>query len=164
MASALIGLGGNVGDVRNTIGRAIGLIVDGGDVELKARSSDYTTPPWGMKDQPDFINACIEIKTALSPRALLDRIRAVEAALGRKRNEEVRWGPRPIDIDILAYDDVEMSEKELTLPHPALFERAFVLVPLTEIAPERRISGKKIADVAAGLDSAGINKLPPTPL
>ena len=161
MASALLALGGNIGNVRDTFERAIAMLLDGGDIELKARSSDYVTPPWGVEDQPAFLNSCIEIKTALSPRALLDRVRTIEAALGRDRGKEVRWGPRPIDIDVLAYDDVEMNERELTLPHPALFERAFVLVPLAEIAPQRMIKGKKVADALAQLDPAGIEKVPP---
>jgi 2-amino-4-hydroxy-6-hydroxymethyldihydropteridine diphosphokinase len=161
MASVLLAFGGNLGNVRASIERAIGMLIEGGDIELRARSSDYVTPPWGVTEQPDFVNACIEVGTALSPRALLDRTRAVESALGRRRDTELRWGPRPIDIDILAYDDLQMNEPELTLPHPALFERAFVLVPLAEIVPDRTIARRKVRDALAGVDARGIRQVPP---
>lgn len=161
MASVWLALGGNIGDVRDTFERAIALLIEGGDVELKARSSDYLTPPWGFEDQPAFINSCIEIETALSPRALLDRSRAIETGLGRDRAREIHWGPRPIDIDMLAYGDVVMQDPELQLPHPRLFERAFVLVPLAEIAGDKQIAGIKVADALARIDTAGIEKLPP---
>ena len=107
-------------------------------MRLTARSSDYRTPPWGVKDQPPFVNLSIAVETSLPPRALLARAQAVERALGRERAKERRWGPRTIDIDLLAYDDIVLNEPDLTLPHPRLFERAFVLVPLAEIAAERR--------------------------
>ena len=104
---------------------------------------------------------CLAVETALSPRALLERMQAVEKALGRDRSNEVRWGPRPIDIDLLAYDDVVLDEPELTLPHPRMFERAFVLVPLAEIAPDRVIGGTRVRDALANLDTSGIRLLPP---
>jgi 2-amino-4-hydroxy-6-hydroxymethyldihydropteridine diphosphokinase len=91
----------------------------------------------------------------------LGRVQAVEQALGRRRDQEQRWGPRPIDIDILAYDDVTLVEAELTLPHPRLFERAFVLVPLAEIAPDRVIAGRRVRDALAKVGTAGIRRLPP---
>src|SRR4051794_5187069 len=130
MAEALLALGGNVGDMRTTLDRAIGILCGGTDVRLVARSSDYRTPPWGVTDQPDFVNLCIATETELSPHALLERTQAVEKPLGRDRTKDVRWGPRPIDIDLLAYDDVTIDEPNLKLPHPRLLERAFVLVPL----------------------------------
>jgi len=92
--------------------------------------------------------------------ALLTRVQNVEAALGRDRTKERRWGPRPIDIDILAYDDVVLREPDLTLPHPHLFERAFVLLPLAEIAADRIIAGRRVGDALAGSDITGIDKLP----
>ena len=161
MAEALIGLGGNVGDVRATLDVAVRRFADGAGVKLVARSSDYRTPPWGVTDQPAFINCAVAIETELSPRALLARALAVESALGRDRARERRWGPRTIDIDLLAYDDVVLNEPELTLPHPRLFERAFVLIPLAEIVPDRIISGRRIGDAAARVDMTGIEKLPP---
>ncbi len=160
MAEAFIALGGNVGDVRATFDRAIARLCDGGAVQLMARSSDYRTPPWGVTDQPAFINAVIAVATPASPHALLTRMQACERALGRDRTRESRWGPRPIDLDLLAYDDVTLHDPDLTLPHPRLFERAFVLVPLAEIAADGVIAGIRIRDALARLDAAGIEKLP----
>lgn len=160
MADVLLALGGNVGNSRAILDRAIGLLCDGKTVRLKARSSDYLTPPWGFKYQPPFINLCIAAETELSPRALLARAQEVELALGRDRAHEKRNGPRTADIDIIAYDDLALDEPNLTLPHPRLFERAFVLVPLAEIAPERVIAGRKISEAAAALDQSGIQRLP----
>jgi 2-amino-4-hydroxy-6-hydroxymethyldihydropteridine diphosphokinase len=161
VAEALIALGGNVGDVRSTFDRAIAMLCDGTAVRLTARSSDYRTPPWGVADQPPFINAVIAVTTSLSPRDLFARAVAAERALGRNRSLERRWGPRPIDIDLLAYDDVKLDDPNLTLPHPRLFERAFVLVPLAEIAPDREIAGIRVRDALVKLDASGIDKLPP---
>jgi 2-amino-4-hydroxy-6-hydroxymethyldihydropteridine diphosphokinase len=161
VTEALLALGGNVGEVRATINRALAMLCDGDHVRLRARSSDYATPPWGVEDQPVFVNLCIAVETELTPQALLGRVQAVEQALGRRRDQEQRWGPRPIDIDILAYDDVTLVEAELTLPHPRLFERAFVLVPLAEIAPDRVIAGRRVRDALAKVGTAGIRRLPP---
>jgi 2-amino-4-hydroxy-6-hydroxymethyldihydropteridine diphosphokinase len=159
MAEALIALGGNVGDVRATLDRAAAMLGEGPGLRVVARSSDYLTPPWGLTDQPPFVNAVIAADTTLTPQDLLARAQAVERALGRDRARERRWGPRTIDIDILAYDDVFLDTPELTLPHPRLFERAFVLVPLAEIAPDRIIAGVDVADALAKLDAGGIEKL-----
>ena len=162
MAQALLALGGNVDDVRQTFERTIAAFCDGKEVQLLLRSSDYVTPPWGVEDQPRFINCCIAVATALTPHALLARAQAVERQFGRDRAHERRWGPRSLDIDLLAYDDITLNEPDLTLPHPRLFERAFVLVPLAEIVPERVIAGVRVRDALAKLDPAGIEKLPPT--
>jgi 2-amino-4-hydroxy-6-hydroxymethyldihydropteridine diphosphokinase len=165
MAEALLALGGNVGDVRATFDRAVALLCDGSEVRrevrLLARSSDYRTPPWGVTDQPAFVNCGLRVDTSLTPRALLTRAQSVETALGRNRAQERRWGPRTIDIDLIAYDDVHCAEPDLTLPHPRALERAFVLVPLAEIAPDWVIDGATIAAALARLDPGGIEKLPP---
>jgi 2-amino-4-hydroxy-6-hydroxymethyldihydropteridine diphosphokinase len=161
MAQALVALGGNLGDVRAMLDRAVAALCDGVDVRLTARSADYRTPPWGVADQPPFVNLCIAVETGLIPRDLLARAQAVERALGLDRTTKRRWGPRPIDIDLIAYDDIVMNTPDLTLPHPHLFERAFVLVPLAEIAPDRLITGRRVRDALAALDQAGIEKLPP---
>ncbi|HXX25026.1 MAG TPA: 2-amino-4-hydroxy-6-hydroxymethyldihydropteridine diphosphokinase [Pseudolabrys sp.] len=161
MTEALLALGGNVGDSQAILDRAIGLLCDGKDVRLTARSSDYRTPPWGFKYQPAFVNLCIAVDTTLTPRDLLARAQDIELRLGRDRTHEKRNGPRTADIDIIAYDDVTLDTPNLTLPHPRLFERAFVLVPLNEIAPGRVIAGRKVSEALAGLDAAGIEKLPP---
>jgi 2-amino-4-hydroxy-6-hydroxymethyldihydropteridine diphosphokinase len=161
MAEALVGLGGNIGDVRTTLDRAVAAFCDGTEVRLVAESSDYATPPWGVVEQPPFVNRCIAVETVLRPRALLDRALTVERSLGRDRSREQRWGPRPVDIDLLTYDDVALEEPGLTLPHPRLFERAFVLVPLAEIVPDRIIAGVRVRDALAGLDTRGIERLEP---
>ena len=160
MPDALVGLGGNVGDVRTTLDRAVAAFCDGTEVRLLAQSSDYQTPPWGVVDQPPFVNRCIAVETMLAPPALLDRALTVERTLGRARDREQRWGPRPIDIDLLAYDDLAVDEPGLTLPHPRLLERAFVLVPLAEIAPDRSIGGRTPAQVLKTLSTTGIRRLP----
>jgi 2-amino-4-hydroxy-6-hydroxymethyldihydropteridine diphosphokinase len=161
VADALIALGGNVGDVRATFDRAIAILCDGPAIQLTARSSDYRTPPWGDTEQPAFINAVIEVATSLAPHDLLAYAQDCERALGRNRALERRWGPRPIDLDILAYDDLVLIDRHLILPHPHMLERAFVLVPLAEIAPERVIAGVTVRAALARIDASGIEKLPP---
>ena len=162
MADVLIALGGNVGDVRATFRKAISNICGMTQAALLARSSDYTTPPWGEEDQAPFINACIEIETSLDPHALLFVMHKVEQKFGRTRNKERQWGPRTLDLDMIAYDDVSLQKPDLTLPHPRLFERAFVLVPLAEIAPDRVISGIRVRDGLASVSTQGIERLPDT--
>jgi 2-amino-4-hydroxy-6-hydroxymethyldihydropteridine diphosphokinase len=160
MAEAFIALGGNVGDVRAAFERAIAMLCDGAAVRLTARSSDYRTPPWGVADQPAFVNAVIGVDTSLPPHDFLARLQACERALGRERVGERRWGPRAIDLDLLAYDDLVLHDPDLTLPHPRLFERAFVLVPLAEIAADRLIAGISVRQALARVDTTGIEKLP----
>jgi 2-amino-4-hydroxy-6-hydroxymethyldihydropteridine diphosphokinase len=160
MANALIALGGNVGEVRATFKKAIANILGMTQAALLARSSDYATPPWGDEQQARFVNACIEIDTSLDPHALLFTLHKIEAKFGRDRTRETRWGPRTLDLDLIAYDDVKLDKPELTLPHPRLFERAFVLVPLTEIAPDRVIAGRSVKAALAGLSAEGIERLP----
>jgi len=161
VTEAWLALGGNVGDSRAVLDRAVALLCDGKEVRLTARSSDYRTPPWGVTDQAPFVNLCITVETTLAPQALLARGQAIEHALGRDRTREQRWGPRTVDIDIIAYDELTLTNGDLTLPHPRLFERAFVLIPLAEIAHDRVIAGRHIGDAAKAIDSAGIERLPP---
>jgi 2-amino-4-hydroxy-6-hydroxymethyldihydropteridine diphosphokinase len=161
MTEAWLALGGNIGDSRAILDRAIARLCDGIEVKLIARSSDYRTPPWGFKYQPPFVNLCIAVETALPPRDLLARAHDVERQLGRDRAHEKKNGPRTADIDIIAYDNLVVDEPNLTLPHPRWFERAFVLVPLAEIAADRRINGILIADALAKIDQTGVEKLPP---
>jgi 2-amino-4-hydroxy-6-hydroxymethyldihydropteridine diphosphokinase len=163
MGNALIALGGNVGDVRATFEKAISNVLGMAQAELLARSSDYRTPPWGEEAQDPFINACIDIETSLDPHALLFTLHKIEKRFGRDRAREQRWGPRTLDLDLLAYDDAVISQPDLTLPHPRLFERAFVLVPLAEIAPDRVIAGRSIASALAQLSTDGIERLPDLP-
>ena len=159
MGSAIVALGGNVGDVRSTFRAAISDICARAQATLLARSSDYATPPWGEEQQPPFINACIEIETALAPDPLLSVLQDVERKFGRDRTRERRWGPRTLDLDLIAYDDLTLKTQALTLPHPRLFERAFVLVPLAEIAPRRKIGGRTVEAALADVSSEGIERL-----
>ena len=161
MTEALLALGGNVGNSRAILDRAVALLCEPGDIILKARSADYLTPPWGFKYQAPFVNLALVVETALSPRDLLERCQEVELQLGRDRAHEKRWGPRTADIDIIAYGDLKIDELGLTLPHPHLFERAFVLRPLVEIAPDRVISGKTVRQALSEVDATGIKRLPP---
>ena len=125
------GLGANLGDPAATLREAKTRLDAIGRVT--AVSSLYRTPPWGVADQPPFVNAALALETALDPDALLAALKALERALGRVAS--VRWGPRAIDIDILDYEGVRRDDPALTIPHARLFERAFVLVPLAEIEP-----------------------------
>jgi 2-amino-4-hydroxy-6-hydroxymethyldihydropteridine diphosphokinase len=163
MASVLIALGGNVGDVRDAFARAIPMICGMAQASLEARSSDYATPPWGEESQARFVNACIEIDTELDPYALLFCLHKVEAKFGRDRAHETRWGPRTLDLDLLAYDDVTLDRAGMHLPHPRLFDRAFVLVPLCDIAPDRPIAGRNPRQALAALSIEGIERLPERP-
>ena len=158
MPEVLLGLGGNLGDPVATIGAAFDRLQAGG-VRIARRSRRYRTAPWGVADQPDFVNVCVAGETNLSPRALLELIHATEAALGRERRE--RWGPRPIDIDILTYGNERIDEPGLQIPHPRMSERAFVLVPLLDIAPDYLLAGRPVRDWAATIDRSGIEPIEP---
>src|SRR5437588_10573481 len=117
MAEVLLGLGGNIGNVRDTLDRAIAMLCDGQEVRLIARSSDYLTPPWGVEDQPPFVNLCLSAETRLTPHALLARAQAVERAFGRDRTDDRRYGPRPPDFENLAYDDIILVRPYPIWPH-----------------------------------------------
>jgi dihydropteroate synthase len=157
-ASVLFALGGNVGDKAGTMRRALRALGNEPGVELTAVSRLYRTAPWGKTDQDWFVNACALARTDLAPTALLDRVKALEVELGREPGE--RWGPRVIDIDIIAYDDLALRAPRLTLPHPEVFNRAFVLVPLAEIAPERVIGGRRVSEAAANLNAEASEVVP----
>ncbi len=133
---------------------AISVLTENPAIELVAASSLYRTPPWGKLDQPDFFNAVIELRTSLEPRQLLDACLETERALKRERRE--RWGPRIIDLDIIAFGQRRIDQPDLHIPHPRLGERAFVLVPLAEIAPRLEIGGLLIGNLAETVDASGI--------
>jgi len=150
---AFLGLGSNQGDRAGMLAQAQTLLAGADLVPLRA-SHLYESAPWGVPDQPWFLNQVLEVRTILSPRALLERCHAVEARLGRMRTR--RWGPRTIDVDLLLYADLIISAASLTLPHPHLRERAFVLVPLLELAPNLRLpTGERAADLLATLPDRG---------
>lgn len=134
-----IALGANISQPTKQVRRAIALICLLPHTRLVQTSSFYCTAPVGYADQPDFINAVAEISTKLSATELLEALLAIESALGRERS--IPNGPRTIDLDLILYGDHRINEKELIVPHPRMHERAFVLVPLTEIAPDVIIPG-----------------------
>jgi 2-amino-4-hydroxy-6-hydroxymethyldihydropteridine diphosphokinase len=151
-----LGLGSNIGDRGATIVRALDELETRGIARITARSSLWRTPPWGYTEQEDFANLCALAETRLSPSELLSSLKGLEGDLGRTAG--LRWGPRVIDIDILFYDDLKTEDADLTLPHRELFRRAFVLVPLAEIAPYLMIAGHRIGEAADAIDRAGIEK------
>lgn len=155
VARAAIGLGGNMGDVAGAFVAAIAALNARTDCRVVARSSVWRTPPWGKTDQPDFLNMCALLDTTLAPHALLDVCLALETDAGRVRFE--RWGPRVLDIDLLAYGDLTVSDERLVVPHPRMFERAFVLAPLAEIAPALLIGEQTVASLAKACDATGMN-------
>ena len=157
-SEAFLGLGGNIGDPAAAMASALRAIDADPACAVASVSSLYRTPPWGKTDQPDFLNAVAELRTSLSARALLELCLATERALKRVRKE--RWGPRLIDMDILFFDDEAIDEEELQVPHPRMLERAFVLAPLAEIAPDLVLSGQTAAKRLAALDRSGISQLP----
>lgn len=131
---AWLSLGANIGNPHAQLADAVRRIDDTENVSVTKRSSVISTKPWGKTDQPDFANMALEIETTLTPHQLLSALQAIETALGRVRQEV--WGPRLIDIDIIAYDKLLMITTDLILPHAHAHERDFVLVPLREIAPD----------------------------
>jgi 2-amino-4-hydroxy-6-hydroxymethyldihydropteridine diphosphokinase len=151
-----LGFGSNVGDPAANVHRAVEEIEARRIARITARSSLWRTPPWGYTRQDDFANLCVLAETRLRPAELLAAIKTLETDLGRTAS--VRWGPRVIDIDILFYDDLRSTDTDLTLPHRELFRRAFVLVPLAEIAPDLMIAGRNIGEAAQAIDRAGIAK------
>jgi 2-amino-4-hydroxy-6-hydroxymethyldihydropteridine diphosphokinase len=154
---AALGLGGNIGDVRESFRSAVSALRQAPGVELLAASSLYRTQPWGPVAQSPFLNMAVLARTTLSPHRLIDLCLEIERANGRVR--EIRYGPRTLDIDVLVYGNLSFSDERLTLPHPRLMERSFALVPLAEIAPDLLIEGVRVADAAARLGREGIERL-----
>ena len=134
MTTAYVGLGANLGDRRVTIEEALGRLADEPGIDVTATSTLRKTAPVGYTDQPTFLNGAARLETSLTARELLDRLLAVERALGRERTGP-RFGPRTIDLDLLLYGDETIDERGLTVPHPRLHERRFVLEPLVELDP-----------------------------
>jgi 2-amino-4-hydroxy-6-hydroxymethyldihydropteridine diphosphokinase len=147
MTLAYVGLGSNLGDREATIRGAAQLI---GAARL---SPLFETEPWGLRDQPSFLNAAAEVETVLTPRRFLARLLEIEQSLGRERNGP-RWGPRTIDLDLLLWGNERISEPGLEVPHPLMLERRFVLEPLAALAPDREIPGNgTVSEALAGLQS-----------
>ena len=157
MARAFLGLGSNLGDREANIRESIERLSHH-PIRIEKVSSIYETAPVGLTDQPDFLNAVIEIETDLDPFELLDVVMNVEKELGRVRN--IRWGPRVIDIDVLLYDDAIIDTPELVVPHPRMTERAFVMAPLAEIAPDLKLSdGRTPIEILEDLRDQSVKRI-----
>ncbi|MDB5644031.1 MAG: 2-amino-4-hydroxy-6-hydroxymethyldihydropteridine pyrophosphokinae [Hyphomicrobiales bacterium] len=154
MTRAYLALGGNLGDVAAEFATALRALAFAQGVALVALSRVYRTPPWGVTDQPDFLNMAVAIETDLSARALLELCLQIEKTSGRVRDR--RWGPRNIDIDVIAFGDAKVNEPDLTIPHPRAHERAFVLAPLAEVAGDLTLGGKRVGDWLAQADASGV--------
>jgi 2-amino-4-hydroxy-6-hydroxymethyldihydropteridine diphosphokinase len=157
LTTAVLGLGGNIGNTRKEMSSALVQLAHHPGISVTAVSALYLTPPWGKTDQPPFLNAAARIETTLSPRALLNAILDVERDLGRERL--ARWGPRTIDIDILLYGSVDIDEPWLHIPHPRLIERAFALIPLLDVMPDAVVEGRGAKEWLSRVGSDGIAKV-----
>ena len=152
-----LALGANVGDTQENLRVAVRLLRESG-CRVEVVSSMYLTKPVGVTDQPDFLNAVIGVRTALGPLDVLRVCGSIEKTLGRERT--IRWGPRVIDIDILLYEGAVVDEEGLVVPHPRMLERAFVLIPLAEIAPDVEIAeGVTAREAAERIGQAGIERI-----
>jgi 2-amino-4-hydroxy-6-hydroxymethyldihydropteridine diphosphokinase len=158
---AVVGLGGNLGDAAATLRAALPALDALPGTRLLRASRLYRTRPWGLREQPDFVNAAALVATGLAPRALLDGLLSIERAFGRDRGAEAgRWGPRRLDMDLLLYGDRVVDEPGLAVPHPHLHERVFALLPLVEVWPEAAIPGIGPAQAAlAAMAREGIEAL-----
>lgn len=155
-AEATLGLGGNLGDPVAAFAAALARLRAHPAIDLKAVSSVWRTAPWGKLDQPEFRNMAVLIETALTADDLLSLCLAIERESGRERRE--RWGPRTLDIDILTYGGETIDRPGLQVPHPRIADRAFVLAPLAEIAPDMRIAGGSVADLLEAIASADVRR------
>ena len=152
--TAYLSLGSNLGNREETLRKAVRQLAAADGVKTLAVSSLYETEPWGKKDQPSFLNIAVSQQTTLLPEELLALAQAVETELGRMRHE--RWGPRTVDVDILHIEGVERKTPTLTLPHPFMTERAFVLVPLAEIAPDLVVMGRTVEAWEKSVDDGSV--------
>lgn len=156
MIRVYLALGSNLADPLHQVRNALDALAAIPDTRRVAVSSFYRTPPYGPPDQPDYLNAAVALDTQLSPEALLDHTQRIELEQGRVRKAE-RWGPRTLDLDILLFGDRVLNTPRLTVPHYDMHNRAFMLVPLLEIAPQARLpDGRALAAIAAELDSSTI--------
>lgn len=154
--TAYIGIGGNVGDVFENMKSALNLLNEHSSISVNQISKIYKTPPWGIEDQDWFLNACISVETTLTAQELLKSCLEVEVAL--KRIREIRWGPRTIDLDVLVFGEENIAQENLQVPHPRMHERAFVLMPMADIAPDLFLNGKTISQWLEAIDATGIQK------
>jgi 2-amino-4-hydroxy-6-hydroxymethyldihydropteridine diphosphokinase len=152
---AYVALGSNLGDSQQQLLHAIDALANLPHTRVQARSRFYRTPPWGVRDQPDFLNAVVTLETSLPPHTLLEALLEIERAAGRQR-DGVRWGPRKLDLDLLHVDGHTISDETLTLPHPHIAQRAFVLLPLHDVAPALEIPGQgQVDELLRTVDTQG---------
>lgn len=157
---AFVGLGANLGDAAATVREALRELDALPGTQLRRASRLYRTRAWGLQAQPDFINAVAMLETRLPPRELLDELLAIEHAHGRDRHAGPRWGPRTLDLDLLLHGDATIDEPALRVPHPHLHERAFVLLPLAEIAPDAMVPGAgRVRELAAAMAGEGVEAI-----
>lgn len=158
MAAVYLSLGSNLGDRESNIRGALDLLARDSDIQVERVSSLYETAPVGLSEQPDFMNAAVLVETDLPPTELLRRLQRMESALGRDRYQH--WGPRIIDLDILLYGDQSLDTAFLTIPHPRMMGRAFVMAPLAEIAPDLRLpDGRTPGEVLPDLADQRVQKV-----
>ena len=153
MITCYVGLGSNVGDRLEHLRHAVSLLDSSDGIEVAVASSVYETEPVGP-EQPDFLNGVVEVRTTLSAREVLARLKEIEAEIGRTSSE--RWGPREIDLDLLTYGEESIEEDDLHVPHPRMGERAFVLVPLAEIASDVRLAAGSPSELLEALGDGGV--------
>lgn len=159
---AYVGLGSNLQQPEQQVMAALTALAEIRQTTRVAQSQLYATPPMGPQDQPDFVNAVAALQTSLGLQAFFRELRALESNMGRRRDGQ-RWGPRIIDIDLLLFDDLQYCDADLSVPHPGLHERDFVLVPLAEIAPELNVPGRgPLSDLLAALTSLNVTPLDTT--
>jgi 2-amino-4-hydroxy-6-hydroxymethyldihydropteridine diphosphokinase len=157
MAEVYLALGSNLGERADHLARGM-TALEQHAIRPVAQSAIYETDPWGPVPQGRYLNQVMRATTKLVPRSVLAAALAIEQAHGRDRRQETRFGPRTLDIDILVYDGLTIREADLEIPHPRLLERAFVLVPLAEIAPDLVVNGVRVRDALARLDRSGIDR------
>ena len=156
MVKAFLSLGSNMGDRLEYLSKAIDKIAEIQGCNILNKSRVYETEPWGYENQEAFLNLCISIETSLSPYELLESLQTIELELDRVR--KIHWGPRTIDIDILLFDDIICEDDKLTIPHPRMRERTFVLIPLYDIEKNLIIDGIKLEDLINKIDTRGIKE------
>lgn len=158
MTRVYLAIGSNLASPLEQVNAALAALADIPESQLVAVSDFYRTPPLGPQDQPDYLNAAVALETALAPETLLDHTQRIELQQGRERKAH-RWGPRTLDLDIMLFGEMQIATPRLTVPHYDMKNRAFMLLPLAQIAPDLRFpDGDKLSDLLANLDPSGISR------
>ncbi|WP_312382690.1 2-amino-4-hydroxy-6-hydroxymethyldihydropteridine diphosphokinase [Atlantibacter subterraneus] len=158
MTRVYLAIGSNLASPLEQVNAALAALAEIPESQLVAVSDFYRTPPLGPQDQPDYLNAAVALETALAPEALLDHTQRIELQQGRERKAH-RWGPRTLDLDIMLFGEMQIDTPRLTVPHYDMKNRAFMLLPLAQIAPDLRFpNGDKLSDLLANLDPSGISR------